>query len=241
MNLDSYSFTNRGGRSSNQDSVGIAETPGYAVYVVADGLGGHLHGEQASACAVSALTTPDAPCGDDPEAWLKHRIAEANTRILDLQKQQHSNMKSTVTALVIKDERAAWANVGDCRLYYLHDRAIEKITQDHSVAYKKYLSGEITREQIAMDEDQSCLLRALGNPNRNHPDSVLLEHSLTAGDGFLICSDGMWEYILDDEILVDFLKADCAETWAHLLLLRAIDRINAGNDNLSLITVMVKP
>lgn len=240
MIFDSYAFTNQGGRSGNQDSVGIAETPEYAVYVVADGLGGHLHGEQASACAVNALTAPLPPCGDDLDAWLRQRIADANAQILRLQEQQRSNMKSTVTALVLKDTQAAWANVGDCRLYYLHNRAVEKITEDHSVAYKKYRAGEITREQIPMDEDQSSLLRTLGNPTRCQPDSCVLEHPLEAGDGFLICSDGMWEYIRDDEILVDFLKADCAETWADLLLLRAMDRINAGNDNLSLITVMVK-
>lgn len=241
MTLDSFSFTHQGGRSGNQDSVGIVEGPDCSLYVVADGLGGHLHGEQASACVVSTLTEREDPCGDDLSAWLQQRIAQANGRLLELQEQRRSNMKSTVTALVIKGKSACWANVGDCRLYYLHNRAIEKITADHSVAYKKYLSGEITRAQIATDEDQSSLLRTLGNPNRNQPDLHAPEHPLTPGDGFLICSDGMWEHILDDEILIDFLKADCAETWAKLLLQRAMDRFRPGNDNLSVITVMVNP
>ena len=239
MTLDSFAFTNQGGRSVNQDSVGIVEGPEYALYVVADGLGGHLHGEQASACVVNTLKNPETPCGKDLGEWLKQQIAMANSRILAMQEERRSNMKSTVTALLVKGKEAAWANVGDCRLYYLHNRAIEKITEDHSVAYRKYKSGEITREQIPTDEDQSSLLRTLGNPNRNHPDLHAPEHPLTPGDGFLICSDGMWEYIRDDEILIDFLKADCAETWAKLLLQRAMDRIQAGNDNLSLITVMV--
>lgn len=241
MTLDSFAFTNQGGRSGNQDSVGILEKPEYSLYVVADGLGGHLHGEQASACVVSTLTGPEDPCGEDMAAWLQQRIALANSRILELQEQNRSNMKSTVTALVVKEKEAAWANVGDCRLYYLHNRAIEKFTTDHSVAYKKYLAGEITRAQIATDEDQSSLLRALGNPNRNQPDLHTPEHPIAPGDGFLICSDGMWEHILDDEILIDFLKADCAETWAKLLLQRAMDRFRPGNDNLSVITVMVTP
>ena len=240
MKLDSYAFTNKGGRSENQDTVGTAEIGDCSVFVVADGLGGHRNGEQASACAVGVMTAQEGGCEGELEDWLKQRIAEANSRILQLQEQQRSNMKSTVTALAIREKQAAWAHVGDSRLYYLHDRSIEKMTEDHSVAYKKYLSGEITKEQIPMDEDQSSLLRTLGNPDRCKPASVTLEHPLSAGDGFLLCSDGMWEYILDDEILVDFLKADCAETWAHLLLLRAMDRFNSGNDNLSVVTVMVK-
>lgn len=241
MKLDSFAFTNQGGRSGNQDSVGISEKDGYALYVVADGLGGHLHGEQASACVVRTLTEPETPCADDPEAWLVQQIARANSAILELQEQKKSNMKSTVTALVVQGDQAVWAHVGDSRLYYLHDRALTDYTEDHSVAYKKFLSGEITREQIPTDEDQSSLLRTLGNPNRNQPATGRPDQALSVGDGFLLCSDGMWEYILDDEILIDFLKADCAETWALLLLQRAMDRIGPGNDNLSLITVMVKP
>lgn len=240
MKLDSFAFTNQGGRSENQDAAGCLEQPGCGVYVVADGLGGHLHGEQASACVLETLTQPEQPCGEDLAQWLTEQIALANTRILEMQQEKRSNMKSAVAALVLREDQAVWANVGDCRLYYLHERAIEKYTADHSVAYKKYLSGEITREQIPDDEDQSSLLRALGNPTRNQPDCTVLEHPVEPGDGFLLCSDGTWEYILDDEILVDFLKADCAETWGYLLLQRLMDRIGPGNDNLSLITVMVR-
>ena len=59
------------------------------------------------------------------------------------------------------------------------------------------------------------------------------------GDAFFLCSDGMWEYILDEEILVDYLKADSARTWAELLLLRVMERIPPKNDNLSLIAIVV--
>ena len=148
-------------------------------------------------------------------------------------------MKSTVAALAVSGGRAAWAKVGDSRVYYLHGRAIEKITEDHSVAYKKYKSGSITRAQIGMDEDQSCLLRVLGNSDRNKPDVGSPDSPIEPGDGFFLCSDGMWEYLLDEEILIDFLKAETAQDWAEQLLLRAMDRIRPKNDNLSLITVMV--
>ena len=177
--------------------------------------------------------------GDSLTDWLETQIRQANANILELQQQRGGNMKSTVAALAINGTDAAWANVGDSRVYYLHNRAIAKITEDHSVAYKKYKSGEITRAQIGTDADQSCLLRALGNPERNQPDCGSAQHPIEPGDGFFLCSDGMWEYILDEEILVDFLKADTAQTWGELLQLRAMERVQSGNDNLSLIAVMV--
>ena len=238
MFLDSYSYTSKGGRSYNQDAVGISETPESALYIVADGLGGHLHGEMASKSAVDTLLAAEAPKKGVQKEWLETQIKQANANIIELQ-EKHGNMKTTIVALSINGDQAAWAHVGDSRLYYLHDKDIEAYTDDHSVAYKKYLSGEITREQIGFDEDQSSLLRALGNPSRSQPVCCVLEHPIAPGDGFMLCSDGMWEYIMDEEILVDFLKADCAQTWAELLLLRVMERIGAENDNLSIITVMV--
>lgn len=238
MILDSFSYTSKGGRSYNQDAVGISENRRAAVYVLADGLGGHLHGEMASQCAVDTLISAEAPPADAQEDWLCAQVKQAHEAILRLQ-DQHGNMKTTIVSLVLSGDQASWAHVGDSRLYYLHNKAIEAYTEDHSVAYKKYLAGEITREQIGFDEDQSSLLRALGNPSRNQPVCQTLEHPISSGDGFLLCSDGFWEYVMDDEILVDFLKADCARAWAELLLLRVMDRIGNDNDNLSVITVMV--
>lgn len=238
MSFDYYTFTSKGGRSYNQDVVGVKDTHNGLTFVVADGLGGHLHGEMAATCAVDSVLA-STPCAVDEQiAWLKAQIAQAHESILELQ-QQHGNMKTTVAVLSIFENQAAWAHVGDTRLYYLHDRAIASYTEDHSVAYKKYQAGEITRAQIGADEDQASLLRALGNPTRNQPVCYPLPNPLSAGDGFLLCSDGAWEYLLDEEILVDFLKADNARTWAELLLLRIMERIPEDNDNLSIITVMV--
>ncbi len=240
MTLDSYTFTNQGGRSYNEDYVGVKRTEKGALYLLADGLGGHLHGEQASKGIVDFILGSGLPKEDeDRQAWLETVITASNDHLLKLQQASNQKMKSTVVALYIEGEQAVFANVGDSRLYCLQDGKISGVTEDHSVAYRKFKSGQITRDQIGSDEDQSCLLRCLGSPDHFLPDGYTLEGPLQAGDGFLLCSDGMWEYLLDEEILVDFLKADCARTWAELLLLRAMDRFRPGNDNLSLITVMV--
>lgn len=238
MKLDSYLFTNTGGRGCNEDAVGSLAIPEGGLFVVADGLGGHVHSEQAAETVIRVLTGEEPPEDAGPD-WLAERIDLANEQVQELQQQTSSNMKSTVVALLIRGDTAHWANVGDSRLYYFHQGELAEVTEDHSVAYKKYRAGEITRWEIGSDPDQSSLLRSLGNAQRHQPDCHTAEAPLEPGDGFVLCSDGLWEYVPDGEILVDYLKAETAEEWAKLLLLRAIDRIQSGNDNLSLITVMV--
>lgn len=240
MVIDEFEFTNQGGRSYNEDSVGSKWDGECGFFVVADGLGGHQFGEVASACVRDVLLEGWHPEEADRPEWMKRQIAEANRQVLAIEKEKGSVLKSTAVLLAIDGDRAVWANVGDSRLYYLHNSEIKSITEDHSVAYKKYKAGEITREEIAQDEDQSCLLRSIGGGDRNEPDIHCSDVPLEAGDAFLLCSDGVWEYVKDEEILIDFLKAETAKDWAELLLLRLIDRIDGENDNLSLLTLMLK-
>lgn len=136
-------------------------------------------------------------------------------------------------------DKAYWANTGDSRVYYFHDDTLSFVTNDHSVAFKKYKAGEITRAQIATDEDQSSLLRALGDKKRWEPNVGTIE-GICSGDAFVLCSDGFWEYVFDEEILIDCLKSSSARGWGKLMLLRAIDRVKPGHDNLSVITVKVQ-
>ncbi len=237
---DSFLFTSPGGREYNEDAVGKRELTIGSLFVLADGLGGHLRGDAASACVTEALLNAGEPQeGDDVSHWLEECVGTANQKLLSMQETLQCRMKSTVVALLLTEDSAVWAHVGDSRLYYLHRGRVATITHDHSVAYAKYRAGEITRSQIATDEDQSSLLRALGNPERNQPELSQSEAPPESGDGFLLCSDGLWEYLNDEEVLVDFLKTDTAQDWGKLLLLRAMDRFQGENDNLSLITVRV--
>ncbi len=238
MRIDHFSFTSPGGRNYNEDAVGAKALEGGGLYALADGLGGHRHGELASACVIDSVLGSFSQ-EEAPEEALPLALARANTAVMQLQEESHGKMKSTAVCLLIREDRGYWAHVGDSRLYYIHDGQIAAFTADHSVAYKKYLSGEIRRSQIPTDEDQSSLLRALGNPTRNQCDSGSTQEPLKAGDGFLLCSDGLWEYLHDQEILVDLLKSETAQQWAQLLLLRVMERAAPGNDNLSLITVRI--
>ncbi len=246
MELKAYLYTNAGGRSCNEDSADYRMNGGEGIFLLADGLGGHMGGEQASAIVVeSVLAAWEAEGGElaavDCRQWLEESIRTANQTLLAAQTKKRNAMKSTVVALVLKDGLAAWVHVGDSRLYHLCGGQTVKVTQDHSVTYKKYLAGEITREAINFDEDRSSLLRVVGDENRCLPESGEPEGGrICPGDAFLLCSDGFWEYLFDDEILIDFLKADTPETWAELMLVRALPRMRPGNDNLTLLTVFVR-
>ena len=139
MKIDSFLFTNTGGREHNEDAVGVRELIEGGLFAVADGLGGHMYGERASAFAVKSITEAELP-EPQPEEWLADQIEKANEGILALQEETHSNMKSTVATLLIQEDRASWAHVGDTRLYYFHNGELAFVTEDHSVACLLYTS-----------------------------------------------------------------------------------------------------
>ncbi len=239
MIFDVYEFSNQGGRDYNEDAVGHTVNGDSGIFVVADGLGGHLYGELASSCVVDTILDEWKPAETDRSAWISSVVSEANTRLLSLQKEKGTVLKSTVVLLSIDGRQTIWAYSGDSRLYYIHNGWIRSITEDHSVAFMKYKAGEISRDELASDEDQSRLLRTLGGEDRFEPKIFLNDIPLEPGDGFMLCSDGAWEYLRDGEIAIDMLKAHNAREWAELLLLRMMERITLGNDNLTLLTLMI--
>ncbi len=240
MTFDVFEFSNMGGRDHNEDAVGHSVSGDNGIFVVADGLGGHSYGELASASVIDTILGSWKQEEADRTGWISSAVLEANNKLLLLQKEKNTVLKSTVVLLTIDGNQATWAHSGDSRLYYIHNGWIQKITEDHSVAYMKYKAGEINRDDLATDEDQSRLLRTLGGEDRFEPEIFVNDISLESGDGFLLCSDGAWEYLRDGEIPIDMLKANDAKEWAELLLLRMMDRIVMGNDNLTLLTLMVR-
>ena len=239
MNIDSFIYTNPGGREYNEDYVFKKDFSDGILFILADGLGGHQHGELASKCIAYTFLKAEEPAPDtDMEEWIKAGIGQANENLTVIQSKKACNMKTTAVILSVRLSGACWAHVGDSRLYYFKRNRLEKVTEDHSVAYKKYKAGEITKEQIGTDEDQSSLLRTLGGRSCPNIDTDHAQ-SLDKGDAFLLCSDGLWEFVNDEEMLIDLLKSPDAQTWAELVLNRAIDRVTPGHDNLSLITVMI--
>lgn len=240
MAIEAYAFTDKGGRGLNEDHVSYRIEGDRAIFVVADGLGGHSAGEVASAMAVDDLLeawgTSNAPVDG---GWLERQVLDLNDRMVARQRELGNHMRTTVVVLALEGGKACWAHVGDSRLYHLHGGALASVTRDHSVAYTKYRSGEIAREQIGMDPDQSRLLSTLGSSDVPRVDCESWDGLAGTQDSFLLCTDGVWEYLRDMEILVDRLKSKGPKEWAQHCLFRMLDRVTPDHDNLSLLTVTI--
>lgn len=236
MQISAYAYTNRGGRDHNEDSLRASAAEG--VFVLADGLGGHSRGEVASALAVDTLFTGLTQTEAPDEAELLDLFQSANEEILHQQAQPgQEEMRTTAVALKLVGDIAVWAHIGDSRLYRFCGGVLAGVTADHSVTYRKFLGGEISYMDVYHDDDRSRLLRVLGKePCRPEAGRA----TVSPGDAFLLCSDGFWEFVYNEEVQADLCKARTPEEWAELMLLRHIRRTPPGNDNFSLITVFVE-
>lgn len=241
MKIQIYSYTNKGGQRTNEDYIDYSVNGDDGIFVLADGLGGHRNGETASAFAVQSLIQALSEMEDPDPEELRTAFLDTGSALLREQQSDSRNagMKTTAVALIIRQNQAVWGHIGDSRLYHFSDGAIRSVTRDHSVSYKKYLGGEITYAGIRGDEDRSSLLGVLGNPEKCVPEVIQTPLELSDGDAFLLCSDGFWDYVCDEEMLIDLLKSETPREWADHMLLRHIRRAGPDYDNLSLIALFV--
>lgn len=243
MNLDIYEYTNIGGRDENQDAVSYSWDGKVGLFTVADGLGGHSGGALASKLVSSVFQSRWEEYLVSPISltdWFTEQVEYANSVIVEGQLHKKNHMKSTLVSLAITEHETAWINVGDSRLYFMQDGAIKAISSDHSVSFKKHMAGEISRDQINHDEDRSRLLRSIGGSQEIVPQVRVSEFDLRAGSGFLLCSDGFWEYVYDTEMLLDYCTANSAKEWVDLMLLRALPRLPKNCDNMTALAVIIE-
>lgn len=170
--------------------------------IVADGMGGHSAGEVASKMAVELITQTYYEHNGDPQAALKKAFREANRAIHKAAEKDatKTGMGTTCTALVLQNGTAISAHVGDSRLYLVRDGAIYLLTEDHSAVMEMVKAGLLTLEQARHHPDKNVILRAMGS----HPEVEVTTWEqpfpVKAGDRFLLCSDGLYDLIEDEEI-----------------------------------------
>jgi protein phosphatase len=159
---------------------------------VADGMGGHAAGEVASAATIETMAALDVdePSGDLLGA-LASAVASANMRLQEmiLADPATEGMGTTLTALLWADGQAALCHIGDSRAYLLRDGQFYQITHDHTLVQSLVDEGRITEDDVATHPQRSLLLRALDGRTLADPD--LSTHETTAGDRYLLCSDGL--------------------------------------------------
>ncbi len=227
-------------RKANEDSVAADAERG--LFVVADGLGGHVAGRTASETAVASFITSALARHIDPLAdplvLLRGAIRTANAAILDRVANQPElkGMATTLAALWIHGERAAIAHVGDSRIYLLRGSALYLLTLDHSYVCELLFRRRIDADLARRHPNRHVILRALGVLPPAEPDACAL--ALEAGDVFLLCTDGIHAQLTDAEIH-ETLRAAGADVASAARSL--IDRANdhGGHDNASAVLVHV--
>lgn len=210
--MNAYSYTDIGGRSHNEDAVCIRQTgENQFLAVLADGLGGHGGGEIASEIAVETLE--NGWKGISSPAVLYDLILQAHRRILSSQTPV-CRMRSTIVALSVGSGHADWAYAGDSRLYQFYNGELVYQTRDHSASQVAVLMGEITQDEIRFHKDRSQLFRALGQDGGLNVDTGSVD--LIPGQyAFLLCSDGFWEYVYEQEMTVSLAKASSPKDWVE--------------------------
>lgn len=219
------SYTHVGGRDNNEDSLLVFGSGHGILLVVADGLGGHDCGEVASGIAVQTLKEEFSGESFDPV----YAIRLANSRIMQKQAESGLAMKTTVCVAWIKDGRTQLCHVGDSRIYAFLGGCIVYQSMDHSASQMAVSVGEITLEEIRNHPDRNKLIRALGVDDEVRVDSVTLEGEQF--DSLLLCSDGFWEFVLEEEMTATRQGTSDPVLWLEQMRAIMTPRLPEGTDN----------
>lgn len=235
-------ISNKGGRKYNEDFVLHSKSGEYGCYVVADGLGGHRAGEMGSELACKTVI---AAFDNNPGATLEHLKAylEETAAVMDKERTARgleNEMKTTLVVLLTDSQNAFWAHIGDSRLYFFKSGVIDFTTTDHSLPQKMVEIGEITKGQVRNHEDRNRLLKVFENSDISRFSFIDEPVSIEPGDAFLMCSDGFWEYVFEDEMETDLAEAVKPEEWISLMLKRLTDRVEKKHDNYTAQAIMLQ-
>jgi len=252
-------------RDHNEDyvskfSLGLEQAPGtpeVGLYIVADGMGGHQAGEKASESvikdvvinriqeqlqklqAVPKLKRATIKLDDvlTPGDILQEAIEQANKVLLNAQDAASgSNRGTTITAALVIGSTCSIANVGDSRTYLLREGSLVQISQDHSLVASLVASEQIKPSEVRSHPQRNQIFRTLGDQTEVEVD--VFTETLVPRDQLLLCSDGLWEMVLDDKIAEILLSSRTPQAACD----RLIETANAGGgeDNISVIVIWLE-
>lgn len=231
------SATNVGNyRKNNEDFYFVNESKN--LYILADGMGGHLAGERASKMATDIIASDfekskEIESIEDAIEILSSSIRDANREIFKSseENEDYRGMGTTVSAGVILGDVLVYSNVGDSRIYKIN-RDMEQITIDDSFVNYLIEIGEITEEEAKVHPKKNVLTKAMGTTA--DLDVSVNTLKMEKGDIFLFCSDGLTNMVSDEEIF-KVIKENSSEDARDKLIALALE--NGGMDNITFILV----
>jgi PPM family protein phosphatase len=230
-------------RSVNQDAF-YADSPQARFFIVADGMGGHVGGQEASRIAketVCSILDKYWNSGEASDSLLAKALVEANQAIVtdQVEHPERADMGTTAVVLMFRGQAdGAWfSHVGDSRLYRLRDSQLEQITQDHTWVSMAVKIGDLTQEEARNHPYRHVLSQCLGRKDLAKIEVQPIE--VKSGDRLLLCSDGLTEELSDEEISAYLGSSDSCEEIATALVNAAKD--NGGKDNITVVIVEIDP
>jgi protein phosphatase len=217
-------------------------------YLVADGMGGHDAGDLASRTVNQIVTNwvlkvqvlPDLrkttrklTAENIPAEILKRAIAEANSALQRHAQSGNSDLGSTVTASLLIGDTATIVNVGDSRTYRLRNGKLVQITRDHSLVARLVESNVISPEEVRSHPRRNEIYRSLGHNPEVKVDAFTVP--LQRGDRLILCCDGLWEMVLDEDIVRIVQNSRTPQEACDQLIIAA--NAAGGEDNISVIVV----
>lgn len=233
-----------GGRKYNEDACGYWSSERQFCCILADGAGGHGGGDIASRLAVQSLLSGFAESPSASGSELTRLMRQTNQAVLDgrIVGTVQEDMHTTVVCLVLDflDGRADWVHSGDSRLYWFRGARLLERTRDHSFVETLVDAGMIREDETRTHPKRSVLLSALGKED----DELELSASLSSrvvgsGDVFLLCSDGVWEYLTDAALEQLLAQAGTAREWLGAIeqTIRTATATLASHDNYTALAV----
>jgi serine/threonine protein phosphatase PrpC len=214
------------------------------LFIVADGMGGHANGQEASKQAVHALSDTVVPTllqpVDNDETFsdlLKDGVHRANLALYRRNREQEHMMGTTLTAALVVATTAYIVNVGDSRTYlYRPDRGLRPVTRDHSVVARLVEDGVISTDEVYTHPRRNQIYRCLGEHASVEVD--MFQEQLQADDVLVLCSDGLWEMVRDEEIQQILASSNAHPSQISTRLIQAA-LTHGGADNVSVIVICV--
>lgn len=233
--MEYASATNIGKRELNEDSFYIPSDGELPLIILADGMGGHNAGQQASQMAVSLIL--EAMQGADKTGGYKDKLNKAinyaNSKIYDCSKNDYTlrGMGTTVTAALLTPDSYNVANIGDSRIYLFNRKELVQVSIDHSLVSELYMRGIITQEQARKHPQRNIITRALGTRMDEKVD--IFEGKWAPGDIILACTDGLYGYVTDNEIFNVLTCVQSLDVLCNALIELALS--NNADDNITVV------
>ncbi|MDO5346295.1 MAG: protein phosphatase 2C domain-containing protein [Lachnospiraceae bacterium] len=229
-----------GDRPYNEDRMQMCDLGGEQLFALADGLGGMKNGELASSIAIRSVIGRFR--WDRAPGFLEHAMETAQNAVFYGQEKYPgaSGMSTTLALLHLRGKTVRWAHIGDTRIYMFRKNKLLYQTEDHSVPQMLVKQGEITAAQIRHHPDRNRLIRTLGQQWSGQGYAVSRPVEIEAGDAFLLCSDGFWEEIEEQEMARRLRRSGNVARWLEQMTEIAEENGRTVNmDNYSAICVRI--